>query len=183
MDRIQSELQWILDKQRTTPKNKFSKEEDHYLFYLVQIYGTSNWTKISLLMKSRSPRQCRDRWNNYISPNLKQTAWTREEDQAIIEFVKENGNKWAKISERLQNRGTNSIKNRYLYLMRAEKRRDFFNSIEMFDCTPLTCTNINTNEITNGQFQQPLHTQQSTINIINVFEELPIDYETWGNTV
>lgn len=103
-------------------KVKFSPEEDSKLLNLVQQYGAKNWIKISQLMETRNPRQCRERYNNYINPNLRKDDWKKEEDDLIEEKVLEFGPKWNKISKFFDNRSDYSIRNRWMMLERHKAK-------------------------------------------------------------
>jgi len=113
------------------PKLKFSDEEDQLLKSLVLEHGTKNWNKISSLMKTRNSRQCRDRWRNYINPDLNKNPFSRDEDSKILEKYNIYGPKWNKIAVHLNDRSSNAVKNRFLILQRAEKRLQYFDSIKL----------------------------------------------------
>lgn len=56
-----------------------------------------HWSAIAQHLP-RTGKQCRERWCNYLDPNINKSAWTAEEEQVIIEAQKKIGNKWAEIS-------------------------------------------------------------------------------------
>jgi hypothetical protein len=64
-------------------------------------------------MKNRTPRQCRNRWFNYLDPKISHSPWTLEEDQLLLESFQQYGNKWSKISSHFQNRNQVSVRNRF----------------------------------------------------------------------
>lgn len=99
-------------------KIKFSKEEDRRLYEIVSILGPCDWELISVEMKTRSARQCRDRWANYLSPKLNTKPFTEEEDLKLIELYKLYGPKWRKISSQLNARPPNTIRNHYKVIAR-----------------------------------------------------------------
>jgi len=81
-------------------KKRWSAKEDSMLARLV---GESNstktkWKELSCQMVDRTPKQCRDHYNNSLKPDGKKGQWTREEDENIIRMQAEFGNKWSKIS-------------------------------------------------------------------------------------
>lgn len=101
----------------------FTKAEDEKLIKLVERSGKRpNWKSISAIMKTRSPRQCRERYRNYLNPNIEHSEWTKEEDQIILNQYAILGNQWKKISESLPGRTGNSIRNRYHSLARQQQR-------------------------------------------------------------
>lgn len=91
----------------------FSPEEDVYLCSLVQQYGNNSWKFIAKKMPNRTTRQCRERYKNYLSPEIKNGPWTKEEDDLLKEKYKEFGPKWAQISSFFKARSDVNIKNRW----------------------------------------------------------------------
>lgn len=102
-------------------KNKFTDEEDNIIKKFVQDFGAHTWGRIAPLLPGRTPRQVRERWVNYLSPEIKLDEWTKEEDDLIMRLVAKFGKKWAYISRSFNQRTDVSIKNRYFLLQRREK--------------------------------------------------------------
>lgn len=103
-------------------KVKFSREEDQKLSRLVAIHGTSDWVKISTEMGSRNPRQCRDRWKNYVSPSVRLDKWSREDDILLLQRVSDIGNSWYTLAKLFPGRSVNNVRNRWLVLTRASEK-------------------------------------------------------------
>lgn len=104
-------------------RNKFTLEEDKKLIELVDNKdGEINWVSIAEQMPNRNARQCRERYQNYLSPNIKKDDWTEEEDELLLAKLKEFGNKWKMIADILGNRTSQQIKNRYQLLQRRRNR-------------------------------------------------------------
>ena len=118
------DLQTLLGIRRSSVKLKFTAEEDARLTSLVTQYGTKDWVKISLYMQTRNPRQCRERWNNYVNPNLRTDPWTAEEDKLLEQKYEEFGARWNKISKFFTNRSDNSIRNRWMLIARRKRNSD-----------------------------------------------------------
>ncbi|EAY03365.1 Myb-like DNA-binding domain containing protein [Trichomonas vaginalis G3] len=106
--------------QKICAKVKFSIEQDNTLKELVQRYGASQWEQKAALIPGKTARQCRDRWFNYLDPKLNQEAWTDEEDQKLIKKYLQVGPHWKIIADYLDNRSTNSVRNRLLKLQRKQ---------------------------------------------------------------
>ncbi|XP_076909909.1 uncharacterized protein LOC143567347 [Bidens hawaiensis] len=85
---------------------------------LVQ-YGDSKWSSVAEKLPGRIAKQCRDRWQNHLRPDITKDAWSEEEDKLLIAIHKEVGNKWSEIARRLPGRSENTIKNHW----NATKRR------------------------------------------------------------
>lgn len=64
-------------------------------------------------MTTRTNRQCQERWNNFLAPEIKKSSWTNEEDNILKEKYLEIGPKWSKISLLLPGRKAIDIKNRF----------------------------------------------------------------------
>ena len=107
----------------------FSHDDDLKLKTLVEKFG-HNWNLVSKEMIHKNPRQCKDRYLTYLSPEIKIGEWTTYEDSILIRKFKEFGNKWVLISKFLPGRTDTSIKNRYNTLKNRTDYFDFlFNSI------------------------------------------------------
>jgi hypothetical protein len=97
----------------TTSRRKFMPDEDRQLRALVAQLGTKSWGKIATYMPTRSPRQCRDRYKNYLLDSLVSDVWTAREDAILIQKVQEIGPKWVEIAKFLSGRSGNHVKNRW----------------------------------------------------------------------
>ena len=91
----------------------FSIEEDAKLRFLVLQYGTSDFKKIASMMPGRSTRQVRERYKNYLSPEINNGPWSRDEDNLLRQKYNELGPKWSKIAEFFPSRSDINVKNRW----------------------------------------------------------------------
>ena len=94
-------------------KGSWTREEDEKIIKFVNENGSKNWSKLSLILKGRIGKQCRERWRNHLDPNINHNSWTKEEDELILKYRLEYGNKWVKIASLLKNRSDNAVKNRW----------------------------------------------------------------------
>jgi hypothetical protein len=88
-------------------------EEDLVLQGLVGRIGSSNWQEIARHMGTRTARQCRDRYKNYLANPSPADPWTAEEDALIVAGVQRFGPKWVDIAKVFNGRTAVNIKNRW----------------------------------------------------------------------
>jgi hypothetical protein len=94
-------------------RRKFTAEEDLQLRSLVEQLGIKHWDEISRCLQDRTPRQCRNRYKNYLLDSLVTNPWTPEEDAVLIEKFHQIGPKWVEIGKLLSGRSGNNVKNRW----------------------------------------------------------------------
>lgn len=112
-----------MKKSHKGERARFTREEDRLLKSLVDYsFGHPDWKIISQQMIGRSPRQCRERYQNYLGPNIIKRAWAPEEDILIMTKYNEIGPKWECISKLLTGRTGNDTRNRYLTITRKFKK-------------------------------------------------------------
>ncbi|KAM9408423.1 v-myb avian myeloblastosis viral oncogene homolog-like 2b [Pholidichthys leucotaenia] len=86
-------------------KVKWTQEEDDKLKALVQKLGPNDWKNIASHIPSHTEHQCQHRWFKVLDPELVKGAWTKEEDEKVIELVRLYGNKqWAMVAKHLKGR-------------------------------------------------------------------------------
>jgi hypothetical protein len=100
-------------------KHKFAPCEDIRLVAVVRRHGSKSWPTVARQMPGRTPRQCRERWTNYINPNLDHSPLTPEEERAVEEKFNEYGPRWQIISSFFPGRSRNFLKN---YCITKRKR-------------------------------------------------------------
>jgi hypothetical protein len=103
-------------KPKGTPRQKFSVHEDDRLRALVGELGIGNWPEVASRLGTRSARQCRERFKNYLSPNLRNGQWSEEEDRLLGEKFSEFGAKWSVIVNFFPSRSEVNLKNRWTQL-------------------------------------------------------------------
>ena len=104
-------------------KRRFTPAEDQIIQSLAKIEGSNDWNIIAQSVKTKSARQCRDRWNNYLNPNLNNTEWTKEDDDLLLQKFLKQGPKWKTFSLIFKGRSLNNVRNRCLKLIRRSKSK------------------------------------------------------------
>jgi hypothetical protein len=104
------------------PKSLFTTAEDQTLTQLVESLGDANWHEIAAQMPGRTVRQCRERWNLYLSPDVSMRPWSPDEDALLLRLYAVIGPKWTIIAKQFQARTANTIKNRQKQLQRRLQR-------------------------------------------------------------
>jgi hypothetical protein len=104
-------------KRRSLParvmKHKFTYEEDQLLIALVQLHGENEWSTVAASLGSRNARQCRERFKNYLDPNLKRADWTPDEDALLRLKHTEYGAHWNQIARFFHGRSDMALRNRW----------------------------------------------------------------------
>ena len=91
--------------------------------------GLKKWAKIANTIKSqlgidcKTGKQCRERWQNHLDPDVKKEEWTEEEENKIFELQKQLGNKWSEIASFVPGRTENSVKNCFYSAIRRNLRK------------------------------------------------------------
>lgn len=98
-------------------RSRFTKEEDELLKRLVNGQTQPKWSEIAQQLPNRTSRQCRERYNNYLRPNLINGPWTKEEDELLKKLYELHGPKWAFIKQNFNSRSAVNVKNRYSTLI------------------------------------------------------------------
>jgi hypothetical protein len=102
----------------------FSTDDDQVLRQLKANLPNLSWPQISERMPGFTPRQLRERWCNYLSPNLRTVSWTPDEDRELVRLHDELGPRWGLIGSCMGNRSAPDIKNRYQCVQHRSERTE-----------------------------------------------------------
>lgn len=111
-------------KRKQGAQPKFSVMNDKKLVSLVKTYGTDQWNKIAQILTNKTPKQCKDRWNNYLNPTFKHKSWTLDDDQILIDLYNKYGPKWTVLSKAVGTRSASEMRYRYLKIKRFASRHN-----------------------------------------------------------
>jgi len=109
------------ETKKSKTKDKFTAHEDIRLKCLVKEFG-KDWYIVSSMLEGRTPRQCRERYTKYLSPNINTKPWSQEEDDQLLYQYSILGSKWRKISKVFNNRTDINIKNRCIKLLKQKEK-------------------------------------------------------------
>lgn len=72
---------------------KWLKEEDELLSKLMLNEERPNYAQLAERFPGKTGQQVAERWDKVINPKLVKGSWTREEDEIIVNYVREHGAK------------------------------------------------------------------------------------------
>lgn len=113
-----------IEKNKQVYKRKlFTEEEDNLLKKAALTYQNVSWNDIAKFVPGRTPKQCRDRWVNYLQPSLKNSPFSEDEDRLLFFLVSIYGTHWSKMKSHFPTRSTNSIKNRWYWFNKRTTKK------------------------------------------------------------
>lgn len=90
----------------------------------VEMHGQKQWQDIAHIINQyfgcsrRQGKQCRERWINFLSPDIKRDKWSLREELTLMRRHQELGNQWALIAKRIPGRTENQVKNKFNSLIK-----------------------------------------------------------------
>ncbi|KAG2117932.1 uncharacterized protein F5147DRAFT_566041 [Suillus discolor] len=105
----------------------WTAQEDRLLASAVAVHGESdNWKAVAHCVPERSNKACRkaSRWLHSLSPNVKKSAWTPEEDHLLLELYEVHSTKWSVIARHIPGRTDDACSKRYREALDPSLRRD-----------------------------------------------------------
>ncbi|KAK2462006.1 hypothetical protein APHAL10511_006469 [Amanita phalloides] len=103
----------------------WSDEEDRLLTEAVKIHGErDNWKAVALSVPGRSNKACRKRWLHSLSPTVKKTAWTPDEDRLLLNLYEQLGPKWSAIAREIPGRTDDACSKRYREALDPNLKKD-----------------------------------------------------------
>jgi hypothetical protein len=88
----------------------------------VKQYGTESWQQISKSMPNRNSRQCKDRWTNFLSPNITKGPWEEHEEALLCQKVSDLGTSWKRIAAFFPGRSEVGVKSHWQMMQRRTER-------------------------------------------------------------
>jgi hypothetical protein len=97
-------------------RSKFTIEEDDRLRRIIAQHPTRSWTEVASFFPGKSARQVRERFKNYLNPDLNHSTWTAEEDELLLSKYVVIGPQWRVLKSFFANRSDVNVKNRWSVL-------------------------------------------------------------------
>ena len=88
----QCHYKWTSEFKTQPQKIPWTHDEDQLLRSLVAERGCRQWQEIALEINQalgvtkRQGKQCRERWINFLDPEIKKAPWDDEEDLSLLEL-------------------------------------------------------------------------------------------------
>ncbi|CAD8098470.1 unnamed protein product [Paramecium primaurelia] len=128
-DELNCQFKWF-SHLRILPVNKnWTSEEDQLLYKIMTKEPNIKWFEVQyeMFIQSqgfyfRKAKQYRERWNNYLNPQVNRGIWTELDDFNLLQLALLEGLRWSNISKKLKNRTENQVKNRFKSLINKEKK-------------------------------------------------------------
>ena len=105
---------------------RWLESDDKQLIQLVREFG-HNWPFIAARMEGRTSKQVKERWTNQLDPSISTEPWTAEDDQHLVELIRELGHSWCEIARRMKGRTESMVKNRFHANLRKRFGNEIFN--------------------------------------------------------
>lgn len=103
----------------------WSAEEDTQLRAAVALHGENdNWKMVAEMVPGRTNKACRKRWRHSLSPGVKKSAWTAEEDKLLCDLHEKHGDKWSVIAREIEGRTDDACSKRYREALDPSLRKD-----------------------------------------------------------
>jgi hypothetical protein len=72
-----------------------------------------DWKTVAELLGNRTARQCRERYHNYLAPDVANVGWTKAEEKLLREKYHDLGPHWAKMKDCFPGKSPVNIKNKW----------------------------------------------------------------------
>src|SRR3989338_11626788 len=85
-------------------REPWSNRQDEVLKAAVTKYGFQNWSRVSSMLPGRRAEECESRWNEFLSPAINHSEWSKQEEDLLEQLVLTWGSNWRTISTQLRGR-------------------------------------------------------------------------------
>ncbi|OHT09857.1 Myb-like DNA-binding domain containing protein [Tritrichomonas foetus] len=111
-------------KQNAIGKGPWTIQEDKMLLDAMATFsGHVCWEELSKMIPGRTAKQCRERWQFRLHPDVSKAPFEQWEDDLITKERLSMGNHWTQIAAKLPGRTSCSVKNRWYTVLRHRKNQ------------------------------------------------------------
>ena len=72
--------------------------EDEIVKSGVMKYGLNQWGRVASLLKNKSSKQVKARWDEWLDPAVKKGAWAADEEEMLLHLAKVMPTQWRTIA-------------------------------------------------------------------------------------
>ncbi|KAI5292843.1 Pre-mRNA-splicing factor cef1 [Ascosphaera acerosa] len=98
--------------------------EDETVKAAVSKYGLNQWARVSSLLNSKTAKQCKARWAEWLDPSIRKTEWSREEDEKLLHLAKLMPTQWRTVASIVGRTATQCLERYQKLLDEAEAREN-----------------------------------------------------------
>jgi len=110
-------------KSKSGGRNFWTPEEDAKAQQLIKEHGP-RWSLIGELIGHKTCKQVRDRYLNFLRPNINNEPFTTEEDCILRSLYEKIGAKWKSIADQMAGRTEIQVKNRYYRFIKKQMEQE-----------------------------------------------------------
>ncbi len=136
--------------------------EDEILKAAVMKYGLNQWSRISSLLVRKSAKQCKERWYEWLDPQIKKTEWTKDEEEKLLHLAKMFPCQWRTIAPIVGRTAYQCLEHYEILLDRAQGRE-----IEENDPRKLRPGEIDPNPETKPARPDPIDMEEDQKEMLN----------------
>lgn len=104
-------------------KGRWAQNEDDLLIKLVRVFGHS-WNFIAKIIKTRTNKQVRNRYKEYLDESLNKEVFSQAEDLKLLNLYKTLKSNWYKYKLHFPNRSNKRLKSRITFLLAKQENEN-----------------------------------------------------------
>ncbi|KAF9901225.1 hypothetical protein EC991_006396 [Linnemannia zychae] len=85
-------------------KGTWTAAEEEILLEAVRGLSSENWHAVAQMVPGRNAKQCMQKWQTDLDPQINRLPWTEAEDEKLVEAYHKYGNSWQQIAKMVETR-------------------------------------------------------------------------------
>ncbi|KAF9114494.1 hypothetical protein BGX27_010644 [Mortierella sp. AM989] len=85
-------------------KGTWTTAEEEILLEAVRDLSSENWHAVAMKVPGRNAKQCMQKWQTDLDPQINRLPWTPDEDEKLVEAYHTFGNSWQQIAKMVETR-------------------------------------------------------------------------------